>query len=82
VSTETRIEHDTTPVEAGIHRLTTIEAVGRIKVMSVSGKRSLPISIAKFIEAKLKPIHSLETAKAFERRFDERNMSSRKGGKP
>jgi CRISPR-associated endonuclease Csn1 len=61
VRIEKPIAHNSTPLEPGIYRLNTIFADGRARVTGTTGKTSLPISIAKFIEAQLKPLHALET---------------------
>jgi CRISPR-associated endonuclease Csn1 len=58
---ETAIRHKTTPVEPGIIRINTIRKDGWVVVTSSSGKPSLPINIERFIEARLKPLHALET---------------------
>lgn len=58
---ETAIAHKTTPVEAGIVRINTIRKDGWVVVTGSSGKASSPINIGKFIEARLKPLHALET---------------------
>ncbi|MGB8356880.1 MAG: type II CRISPR RNA-guided endonuclease Cas9 [Chthoniobacteraceae bacterium] len=68
VSIDKPIAHDITPLEPGIYRLNTLETVGRAKVTSSSGKKSLPISISKFIEARLKPIDALMTLRQLAQR--------------
>lgn len=78
VQIDKHIAHDTTPLEPGIYRLNTIETVGRAKVTSASGQKSLPIAIAKFIEANLKPLHALETIGALARRKATQNPVKRK----
>ena len=71
------IAHDTTPLEPGVYRLNTIETVGRAKVTSSSGQKSLPIAIAKFIEANLKPLHALETLAALGNRAKDRQIAKK-----
>jgi CRISPR-associated endonuclease Csn1 len=71
------IAHDTTPLEPGVYRLNTIETVGRAKVTSASGQKSLPIAIGKFIEANLKPLQALEAVSAIARR-NQSDESARK----
>ncbi len=58
---ETAIAHKTTPLEAGILRINTIRKDGWVVVTGSAGKASSPINIARFIEARLKPLHTLET---------------------
>ena len=58
---ETAIDHKTTPIAPGIIRINTIRKDGHVVVTGSSGKTSLPINIQKFIEARLKPLHALET---------------------
>ena len=71
------IAHDTTPLEPGVYRLNTIETVGRAKVTSASGQKSLPIAIAKFIEANLKPLHALETLAALGKREKDKKIAKK-----
>jgi CRISPR-associated endonuclease Csn1 len=68
VSIDKPIIHQTTPLEPGVYRLNSIESVGRAKVTSTAGVKSLPIAIEKFIEANLKPLHALETLQALAER--------------
>ncbi len=68
------IAHDTTPLAPGVYRLNTLETVGRAKVTSATGQKSLPIAIAKFVEANLKPLHALETLAALGKREKEKQI--------
>jgi hypothetical protein len=64
VSIDKPIDHPTTPLAPGVYRLNTIKSVGQAKVTSATGQESLPISITKFIEANLKPVHALNVVAA------------------
>jgi CRISPR-associated endonuclease Csn1 len=68
VSIAKPVTHTVTPLEPGIYRLNTIKAVGQVKVTDIQGRASLPISISKFIEAQLKPLHALEAMEQATRR--------------
>lgn len=76
VSIEEPVQHDTTPLKAGVYRLNTIMKTGYMKVSDQSGKASLPINMEKFIEAKLKPIHALDALWAL---HDRKQQPARRG---
>jgi CRISPR-associated endonuclease Csn1 len=77
VSIDKPIPHSTTPLKAGVYRLNTIETVGRAKVTSASGEKSLPIAIGKFIEANLKPLQALDAVGALSRRNQNAELANK-----